>query len=42
MGDLNVAVGKEDIFKPKTWNGSLHKINSDDGVRVVNIATSKM
>jgi hypothetical protein len=34
-------VGKEDIFKPTTGNESLHEISNDNGVRVVNFATSK-
>jgi hypothetical protein len=40
-GDFSPKVGKEDIFKPKTGNESLHEINNDSGVRVVNFATSK-
>jgi hypothetical protein len=39
--DFNVKVGKEDIFKPKVENGSLHKISNDNGVRLVNFATFK-
>jgi hypothetical protein len=31
----------EAILKPTTGNKSLHKINNDNGVRVVNFATSK-
>jgi hypothetical protein len=34
-------VGREDIFKPTIRNESLHKISNDNGVRLVNIATSK-
>jgi hypothetical protein len=41
LGDFNAKVGKEDIFKPTTVNESLHKISNDNGVRVVNFATSK-
>jgi exonuclease III len=41
LGDLNVKVGREDIFKPTIGKESLHKINNDNGVRVVNFATSK-
>jgi hypothetical protein len=41
MGDLNAKVGREDIFKPTIGKESLHEINNDNGVRVVNIATSK-
>jgi hypothetical protein len=34
LGDINAKVGREDIFKPKIGNGSLHKIINDNGVRV--------
>jgi hypothetical protein len=39
--DFNAKVGPENIFKPTTGNESLHKISNDNGVRVVNFATSK-
>jgi hypothetical protein len=41
LADFNANVGWEDIFKPTLWNESLHEINNDNGVRVVNSATSK-
>jgi hypothetical protein len=41
LGDFNAKVGREDIFKPTNWNESLHEINNDNGVRVVNFAISK-
>jgi hypothetical protein len=41
LGDFNAKIGRE-IFKPTIGNESLHKISNDNGVRVVNIATSKM
>jgi hypothetical protein len=41
LGDFNAKVGREDIFKLTIGNGSLHKICNDNGVRVVNFATSK-
>jgi exonuclease III len=41
LGDFNAKVGREDIFKPTIGNESLHKISNDNGVRVVNFATSK-
>jgi endonuclease/exonuclease/phosphatase family metal-dependent hydrolase len=41
LGDLNVKVGREDIFKPTIGNESLHEISNDNGIRVVNFATSK-
>jgi hypothetical protein len=41
LGDFNAKVGREEIFKPTIWNESLHKISNDNGIRVVNFATSK-
>jgi exonuclease III len=41
LGDLNAKVGRENIFKPTIGNESLHEIINDNGVRVVNFATSK-
>ena len=34
-------MGRENIFKPAIGNESLHKDNNDNGVRIVNFATSK-
>jgi hypothetical protein len=41
LGDFNAKVGREDTFKPKIGNESLHKISNDTGVRVVHFVTSK-
>jgi hypothetical protein len=41
LGDLNAKVGKEDIFKPTIGNETLYEISNDNGVRLVNFATSK-
>jgi endonuclease/exonuclease/phosphatase family metal-dependent hydrolase len=41
LGDFNAKVGREDIFKPTIGNESLHEISNDNGVRVVNFATTK-
>jgi hypothetical protein len=41
LGDYNTKVGREDIFKPTIGNESIHEISGDNGVRVVNFATSK-
>jgi hypothetical protein len=41
LRDLNAKVGREDIFKLTIGNESLHEIRNDNGVRVVNFATSK-
>ena len=39
--DFNKKVGREDIFKPITGQESLHQDSNDNGVRIVNFATSK-
>jgi hypothetical protein len=41
LGDFNAKLGKEDTFKPTIGNESLHEDSNDNGVRVVNFATSK-
>jgi hypothetical protein len=41
LGDFNAKVGREDIFKPTIGSENLHEISNDNGVRVVNFATSK-
>jgi hypothetical protein len=41
LGGFYAKVGKEDIFKPTIGNESLHQDSNDNGVRVVNFATSK-
>jgi hypothetical protein len=41
LGDFNAKVGRKDVFKPTTGNKSLHEISNDNGVIVVNFATSK-
>jgi hypothetical protein len=41
LGDLNAKVRREDIFKMTIGNESLHEIRNDNGVRLVNFATSK-
>jgi hypothetical protein len=41
LGDFNDKVGMEDIFKPAIGNESLREIINDNGVRLVNFATSK-
>jgi hypothetical protein len=39
--DFNAKVGREHIFKPTIGNERLHEISNDNGVIVVNFATSK-
>jgi hypothetical protein len=41
MGDFNTKVPREDLFKPIIGNGSLHEASNDNGLGVVNFATSK-
>ncbi|PNF21163.1 hypothetical protein B7P43_G05096 [Cryptotermes secundus] len=41
VGDFNAKVAREDIFKQKIRNESLHEISNDNGVREVNLATSE-
>ena len=41
LGDLNAKVGRENIFKLTIGNESLHQDSNDNGVRIVNFATSK-
>jgi hypothetical protein len=41
LGDFSAKVDREDIFKLKIGNESLQEISNDNGVRVVNSATSK-
>jgi endonuclease/exonuclease/phosphatase family metal-dependent hydrolase len=41
LGDFNAKVDREDIFKKKIGNESLHEISNDNGVRVVNFTSSK-
>jgi len=41
IGDFNAKVGRENIFKSTTGNESVHQDSNDNGVRLVNFATSK-
>jgi hypothetical protein len=41
LGDFNVKLDREDIFKPTNGNESLQEISNDNGVRAVNFATFK-
>ena len=41
LGDCNAKVGRKVIFNPTIGNESLHQVNNDSGVRIVNSATSK-
>jgi len=41
LGDINAKVGRENIFKLTIGNESLHQDSNDNGVTIVNFATSK-
>jgi hypothetical protein len=41
LGDFNAQVGRQDRSKPTIGNGSLYEISNDNGVRLLNFATSK-
>ena len=41
LGDFNAKVGRENTFTPTIGNESLHQDSNDNGVRIVNFATSK-
>jgi len=41
LGDFNAKVGRESIFEPTIGQESLYHDNNDNGVRLVNFATSK-
>jgi hypothetical protein len=41
LGEFNENLGREDIFKPTIENESLHQASTDNGVRIINFATSK-
>jgi hypothetical protein len=40
LGYFNSKVGREDIFKPSIGNEGLHEISNDNGVKILNFATS--
>jgi len=41
LGDFNAKVRRENIFKPTIAHKSLHQGSNDNGVRLVNFATSQ-
>jgi hypothetical protein len=41
LGDFNAEVGRKNIFKSTVRYESSHEISNDNGVRVVNFATSE-
>jgi exonuclease III len=40
LGDFNAKVGRKDISKLTIGNERLHEITNDNGVRLVNFATT--
>jgi len=42
LGDLNEKLWRKFIYKPIIGNKSLHQDNTDNNVRTVNFATSKI
>ena len=41
LGDFNVKVGRENIFKPTIGNESPQQDSNDNDVRIVSFATSE-
>jgi len=41
LGDFKAKVGRNDIFKPTVRKQCLHKMNNNNGARVVNSVISK-
>ena len=41
LEDFNAKVGRENIFRPAIGNESLHQDSNENGVTIVNFATSK-
>jgi hypothetical protein len=41
LGDFNSRLGRGDIFKLTIGNESLHQGGNENGIRIVNFATSK-
>jgi len=41
LGDFDAKLVREDILNPTTGNESLHQDSNDNGVRIINFATSK-
>ena len=40
LGDFNAKMGRQNVSKPTIGNESIHKDSNDNGVRIVNFATS--
>jgi len=39
--DLNAQIGRESHYKPTIGQNSLHLLSNDNGMRIINFATSK-
>jgi len=41
LGDMNAKIGKEQAFKPTIGRHSLHETTSDNGMKLIDLATGK-
>jgi hypothetical protein len=41
LRDFNAELERKNIFKPTNGNESLHQASNDNGVRIINLATSQ-
>jgi hypothetical protein len=41
LGDINAKIGREGTLRPTTGLYSLHDLTNDNGIRLVDFATSK-
>jgi hypothetical protein len=41
LGELNAKLGREDNFKPTIGHETLQQDSNDNGIRIVNVATSE-
>jgi hypothetical protein len=41
IGDMNAKVGKKQIYRPVIGKHRLHKMSNDNGMRLINFASSR-